>query len=76
MPESTRRLTPQMKHMLAEIRASRSDMLPVARFEKLPHRQRTVEALERRGIIRRTVRRLDGDIYQLCWEEVMELVSN
>ncbi|MGC4026935.1 MAG: hypothetical protein QM744_18400 [Mesorhizobium sp.] len=61
-----------MKHVLAEIRASSHDILPVGRIQKLPQWKRTLDALERRGIIRRSVKQLNGDIYQLHWEEVVE----
>jgi len=61
-----------MKHVLAEIRASSHDILPAARIQKLPHWKRTLEALERRGIIRRSVKQMKGDVYQLQWEEVIE----
>ncbi|RFC66740.1 MULTISPECIES: hypothetical protein [Mesorhizobium] len=65
-----------MKHVLAEIRASSHDILPIARIQKLPHWKRTLDALERRGIIRRKVKQLNGDIYQLHWEEIVEGAGN
>jgi len=71
MTRLRRGLTPQMKHVLAEIRASSHQILPVGRIQKLPHWKRTLDALERRGIIKRSVKQLDGEVYQLHWEEVV-----